>query len=95
MEFVPLRHGKVAVAVAIAAYAMLPFWHGTSGDRMYGIWRAVRNSFNSDSRKSVSCCAPCSFCPMHTVAFRRTVQRSRQASGVTPSGSGALRERVA
>ena len=33
-----------------AAYAMLPFWYGTSGDRMYGIWRTVRNSFNSDSR---------------------------------------------
>ena len=106
MEFVPLRHGKVAVCLTpgtlncipatmvtvaeyhilggagecgvpgrfnwcsamdsrnwtctslggrcycslFAAYAMLPFWYGTSGDRMYGIWRTVRNSFNSDSR---------------------------------------------
>jgi len=33
--------------------------------------------------------------PMRSVAFRRTVQRRRQASGVTPSGSGKYREREA
>jgi len=32
---------------------------------------------------------------MRSVAFRRTVQRGRQASGVTPSGGGKHREREA